>query len=296
MSPDSLNDYFLHPNLSSINSNLPLTLKCFVSSPSSIIFTAFSITNIFLIVPLSIPIIYHGIQQKRTNSPSATCHSDIFTYHMTILTLIGVLGCILCCFGINSVHFNTVEAGFYLYTFTVYGEVFFQYLTCAERYLAVVHPITYLSLRNERGIMIRNISIGCVWMLSLVFTVLMMVQELVIILNFFIGFLSVTIISYFSFSVLCILIRPGPGEQGVHRERVDQSKLRAFYTMVVILGILLLRFSWGIYSVSLFLSNDGAHCTATISGVWFNLPCTLVLPVLFLYKSGKFVCFKNDIQ
>lgn len=101
MSPDSLNDYFLHPNLSSINSNLPSTLKCFVSSPSSIIFTAFSITNIFLIVPLSIPIIYHGIQQKRTNSPSATCHSDIFTYHMTILTLIGVLGCILCCFGIS---------------------------------------------------------------------------------------------------------------------------------------------------------------------------------------------------
>ncbi|KAL4007510.1 hypothetical protein ACER0C_001362 [Sarotherodon galilaeus] len=296
MSPDSLNDYFLHPNLSSINSNLPLALKCFVSSPSSLIFTTFSFTNVFLIVPLSIPIIFHGIQQKRTNSPTATSHSDIFTYHMTILSLIGVFGCILCCLGIYSVHFNTVQAGFNLYAFTVYGEVFFQYLTCVERYLAVVHPITYLSLRNERGIMIRNISIGCIWMLSLIVMGLMMIQELVIILNFFLGLLSVTIICYLTFSVLYILIRPGPGEQGVNRERFDQSKLRAFYTMVAILGVLLLRFSWGIYWISLFLSNEGASCTAMISGVWFNLPCTLVLPVLFLYKAGKFVFFKNEIQ
>lgn len=43
--------------------------------------------------------------------------------------------------------------------------MFFPLMTCVEHYLAVVHPITYLSLRKAKGIRIRNITAGRIWLL-----------------------------------------------------------------------------------------------------------------------------------
>ncbi|XP_051800000.1 uncharacterized protein LOC127532410 [Acanthochromis polyacanthus] len=294
-SSSSSNDSLLHPNISSINSDLPLLIYCYFSRPGSFILTTFSVTVILLLLPLCIFIIYHGLQQWRlngsTSSAATMSHSDSFTYNMVTMEMIRVSGCALYCGGIT--YLNLLIVGFFLFSFTWYGEMFFHVLTCVERYLAVVHPITYLSLRKERGIRIRNISIACVWLLCFVMMGCMMMGNSFVIVDLSLLTLSLTIVSFCSVSVLCVLIGPGPGEQGGDRKRVDQSKQRAFYTIMVILGVVVVRFSWNLVWSVLSVSVGNADCVVLTSGIWFNLPSALVLPLLFLHRAGKLGCCKR---
>ncbi|KAF7644522.1 hypothetical protein LDENG_00220650 [Lucifuga dentata] len=101
------------------------------------------------------------------------------------------------------------------------------------------------------------------------------------------------LISYCSLSVLCALIRPGPGEGGGDRERVDQSKLRNHHAIT---GMLVLRF--GGHLVCSWLMSSGLSvdvCMLSRLVLWLNLPSSLVLPLLFLHRAGKLtVCKRSD--
>ncbi len=272
-------------------------MYCLLTRPSSFIYIAFNITNILLLLPLCVFILYLGLQrwrqQRSTSTAAMASHSDSFTYHLVAMELIGVLGYILCCCGIYSNHSVILLVGYCLCSSTWYGEMFFHILTCVERYLAVVHPITYLSLRGERGIRIRNISIGCVWLLCFVAACRITFEGALIIMDSCLLIFSFIVIFFCSLSVLCVLIRPGPGEQGGDRKSVDQSKQRAFYTIVAILGVLMLKCVWNLTWVVLNVSKKSSDCVVMMSGVWLNLPSSLVLPLLFLHRAGTLVCCKN---
>ncbi|XP_051256077.1 uncharacterized protein LOC127363544 isoform X2 [Dicentrarchus labrax] len=298
-SSSTSNDSLLHPNHSSTNSHLPYGQDCFITRPSSLISFSYFITSTLLLLPLCTFILYLGLQrwrqQRSTSTAAMMSHSDAFTYHMVTMELIGVFGYILYCYGIYSHHIGVLMAGHYLWTFIWYGQISFNTLTCVERYLAVIHPITYLSLKRERGIRIRNISIGCVWLLccfgtSLIFANATFSVELCVsIFSFF-------VVSFCNISVLCVLIRPGPGKQGGDRERVDKSKQRAFYTMLAILGALLLRCIWNVVWFAFYIMTENGECVLMTSGLWFNLPCSLVLPLLFLHRARMLVCCKNNTK
>ncbi|GAA6231809.1 uncharacterized protein LOC121177152 [Lates japonicus] len=222
-------------------------------------------------------------------------HSDCFTYHMAVMELVGVLGLTLSLYGIFMEDLNIIWVSVSLIGISWYGGMLFHILTCVERYLAAVHPIIYLSLRKERGIRIRNITIGCLWLLCFVVACLSNMDNIVIV-ELFLLFFSLTITVFCSVSVLFILVRPRPGEQGGDRGRVDQSKQRAFYTIIAILGVLLLKSGWNlVWLVTDVLKDkkDSQTCVLMMCEVWFNLPSNLVLPVLFLHRSGKLVCCKK---
>lgn len=287
----------VHPNISSIHADLPLNLYCLIVRPSSTVYFAFFVANILILLPICIHILYLGLQrgqqQQSASTPPMVSHTDTLTYHMVTMELLGVVGYILCCYGIYC-DVVILLAGYYIWTFTWFGETFFHILTCMERYLAVVHPITYLSLRRERGIRIRNIGIGCAWVLCTMATCLFTVQSAFINITLFVLIFTSIIISFCSLSVLCTLTRPRPGEKGGPKGRVDQSKLRAFYTLLAILGVVLLRFTWNIVWVAFSVSVVINECLIMMCGVWFNMPCSLVLPSLFLHRAGKVACCKSD--
>ena len=293
----SSNDSLLHPNLSSNSSFVSSYLFCLTSSPGSFVFTAFSITHILLLLPLCILILYLGLQQWRKQHSTSTAammsHSDSFTYHMVIMELFGVLGYIIFCFGIYLDHFTMCRVGFHLFSLTWYGEMFFHVLTCVERYLAIIHPIIYLSLKGERGVIIRNISIGCVWLLSIGGSSFLLNEKVSIFIEFFCVVLSLAITSFCSLSALRVLIRPGPGEHGGEKENVDKSKLRAYHTILVILVVLMLRFFWGLVWVVPYVIGVGYDCVVTLSAFWFDFPSSLVLPLLFLHRAGRLACCRN---
>ena len=291
---------------SSSNASLPppslysVFHECCSSRAGAVHVTAMTITSILLLLPLYIYIIYLGFKRwRQQRSNMTTSHSDVFTYHVVVVELMSVSGfTLICC----SVHTDLSQMmmmmGFYFFFINLFGQMFIHVLTCVERYLAVVHPVTYLSLKQERGVRIRDITICCAWLLCATLTSVLYIGDQVIFALIF--FCSITVVlivvSFCSLSVLCVLIRPGPGEGGGGRQQVNKSKLRAFYTIMAILGVLLLRFGVNMIStvtyVTPLLGDDGS-CTLWLFGNWVCLPSSLVLPLLFLQRAGKLLCCKN---
>ncbi|KAI3376590.1 hypothetical protein L3Q82_016472, partial [Scortum barcoo] len=257
-------------NSSSSSSNSSLhsePFECSSSTVSLLMGAAINGIKVVLVLPLSIYILYLGLQQWRQQR--STSHCDIFTYHLTVLELIWALGSAIYFCGTSTSLPEMMIVGYCLYSIFFFADSFFHVLTCVDRYLAVVHPITYLGLKNVRGVRIRNISIGCVWLFCIIWgvvTVLLFSHSIIIPL-ICAAIFSLVVVSFCSISVLCVLIRPGPGEGGRGRERVDQSKQRAFVTVMAIMGVLLMWFGGLLVSYlleALSLLSHSATCVATI--------------------------------
>lgn len=183
--------------------------------------------------------------------------------------------------------------GYFLYNFTCYGETFFHLLMCLEHYLAVVHPITYLGLRHKRGVLVRNVGISCAWLFC--FTVVTLQKPVVgVALCLLSLIIAIFVTCFCCLSVLCVLIHPGPGQQGRGSTGREQLKYKAFYTIVFILGVFIVRFSWGVFWILVSLIGVGPNCLVVVCNSWFNLPSSLVQPLLFLQKAGRCVCLKTN--
>jgi len=268
-------------------------IYCLKSRPAMATFTTFFATYI-LLMPLFILVLYVGYQRWRKqpsgSTEMTTSNSDIFTYNVIVLELISLAGCCCYCYAIWTNVQSMMGVGRDLSFFTSSGQSLFHVLTCVERYLAVVHPITYWSLRQAGGVRIRNISIGCVWLLCLMILIVTKVfsrYTIMVMQSCFLVFL-ILVVSFCSLSVLWVLIRPGPGEGGRDREHADQSKRRAFHTITAIMVALWLRFVGVLAGV---LTSNSTHtptlCAVVSSGAWLTMPGSLVLPLLFLHRAGK---------
>ena len=272
--------------------------NCFFNRPGSLIFTSAYITKILVLLPICIFVLYLGLQrcrQRSTTSAAASTnsHSDIFTFYMVVFELWHFLGRTLCIYAIYSVNHKIFDVGSYICSITWYGTNSCHALTCVERYLAVVHPVTYLNLKGQRGVRIRNICIGCVWLLCIAAIIPVSLKKDLFFFDSILMIFSLMVIAFCSLAVLRELIRPGPGEQGGDRKRVDQSKRRAFYTIVAILGVLLIRFCGNMVWFALSVKKE-MKCEVITSEDWVSLPCSLVLPLLFLHRAGKLAfCKKN---
>lgn len=284
-------------NDSSFSTSIPLSTLCLLSRPSSYIFISYSITKIVLLLPLYIVILCYRLQQwwkkRSTSSATTVSPSDSFIYHMATMELIGIIGCLICCFGIYKQDLIILLVGTFINYFRWYGQTFFHILACLERYLAVVYPIVYLDLKNERGIRMRNTTIGCVWVLCVAGAGSVMKENIFIIVHLCLNILSIIPISFCSLSVLCVLTRPGPGERGT--DKTDQSKRRAFYTILYILGMLLLKFASSVLWTVIY-GFGGSNCVIMTSFVWLYFLFSIVLHVLLLKRLGNSVFCKNNIH
>lgn len=267
----------------------------------SIMFTTITALRIILLLPLCAFVLYLGHQQwKQQRSFRTASHADIFTYHMAAMELIFVMGVFLS-FGGTCTNQSVIAAvGSIASLIPYFGEILFHVLTCVAHYLAVVHPIIYMGLRTPRGVRIRNITIGCVWLLcfgligadALLTPNNNYIQELCLLV------LSIITLSFCSVSVLCALIRPGPEEGGKQKDQVHQIKQRAFYTIATITCAVWLWFAGHLISIAISMSpllSINVKYVLLVSTAWFNLPSCLVLPLLYLYKERKlsWVCFNN---
>ncbi len=270
---------------------------CMMSSVGYFNIIPFTFTNI-LLLPLYILVLHLGLQRwRRQRSSTMMSHSDLITYNMIATELLSIFGFILICCSYPTDLPQMMLLGIYLLSMKLFGQLLFHPLTCVERYLAVIHPITYLSLRTAKGIRVRNIVICCVWLACLAWPslVFMLAISSINTLYVCVAASAIIVISFSSLSVLGVLIRPGPG--GRDRQQVDQSKLKAFYTIMAISGVLLVRFGGSILSSVLYdlpVLDRGERCGVRLSVLWFSLPCSLVSPLLFLHRAGKLVCCKDN--
>ncbi|KAG7487023.1 hypothetical protein JOB18_044841 [Solea senegalensis] len=269
-------------------------VMCLMCTTGLEVFAAFTVTNTIVILPLSVLIIYIGLQQwrqQRTNARvAATSPSDHFTFHIVGIETISLIGDISYCIGNYSNNTQLVLGGFFLLCIVIPGQDLFHCLTCMERYLAVLHPITYLHLKRTSGVWITNICIACVWFMCGVWVLIAHMQmPFYPLIPFSVWFGLSLFFSFFcSLSVLRTLTRPGPGDGD--RNRVDRSKRRAFHTITAITATLLIRcvgFLMCFFSFGYFSYNDIRACMAIKLVFWFCLPSSLVLPLLFLQRTRQ---------
>lgn len=283
------NSSFNASNSSSVPSAISFFMHCSYSHLSSTVTVACNITSFLFILPLCALIIQYGVrdwQRKRSTSSAVEMSNiDCFTYHMVTMEMIGLIGLVAMPFGLLTKNHKVLDVGFFFGSFAWHGEMFFNMLTCVERYLAVIHPITYLSLRNRKGVRMRDISIGCVWLLSFAGMVLGIKDVILTVVDLCLIIFFLVVTCFCSLSVLWALARPGPGQRCEGKDRIGGAKLRAFYTIVAILGLLVLRFFSGLVWSSVYL-DERSICLLRAVAYWLNLPCSLLLPLLFLQRNG----------
>ncbi|CAB1424373.1 unnamed protein product [Pleuronectes platessa] len=261
-----------------------------LTGPYQVAMVIFTITKILLILPLCILVLFVGHQRWRQRSPGATLsHFDILSYHLVTIEILNVIRAILNSW-ITYADVPSVRIAFKIaFSVSFPGQLFYQCLTSIDRYLAVVHPIIYLRLRNRNAVQIIYISSGFALLLcAAVFVVFYeRALELTLIPVFSVLVLSLIVVSFCSLSVLHALKRPGPGEGG----GADQFKQRAFKTTMAILMVLLLWFVGILVGYAVGISGAVVdQCLPSSIGAFFSLPGSLVIPLLFLHRVRKLPC------
>ena len=249
---------------------------------------------IVLVIPPALFVLYLGIQrwrQQHSVSAAATSsHSDVFTYNMAVVELNALVSYVLNYFSskhsLSVMNYVSGFIGFHVW----FGQMLFPILTCVERYLAVVHPITYLGLRQAGGVRIRNITIGCVWLMSfgVAGLLLVLIRYMVLLPSCFMLVISLVVMTFLSLSVYRVLIRPRPGDGSGDRMQVDKSKQRAVKTIITIMGVLWLKFGCNAVAVVVVsYSSPVITCVMQAISLLFSLPASLTLFLLFLQRAGK---------
>ena len=292
------------PSLSSSNSSSSVFyLRCYNSLESMILEFIYTFTFTLFIFPLCIFVLYIGFQrwrhQRSVSTGQATSHTDVLTYHAIAVDSFAVLGTVSYIVGVYNHMDTVVMIGVMLFCMVFPGHTLLHSLTCVEPYLAVVHPVTFLRLKQSLGVRIRNITLGCVWLLCFgwIGVTIHHLPDFPVLPLLCLLSISVVVVLFFFFSVLKVLTRPGPGDGP--RERVDQSKLRALHIITAIVGVLLLRFVSLMFSVGLFnfmSSNLHIQCILIDCGLILALPSSLVQPLLFLHRAGKLACCRQNTE
>ncbi|CAL9694788.1 unnamed protein product [Knipowitschia caucasica] len=166
--------------------------------------------------------------------------------------------------------------------------------SCVERYLAVIHPVSYLKLKHSNGIVLRNAAVAGGWLLGFCHGAIVHVLYPIFPVILFSCLLGVIlgIISFCSVSVLRVLNRPGPSD----KEKVDKTKRRAFKTIVAIMGVLVFWLTGMLICNVLQQSTlaEEMKCLVYVSILTFNIPSHLVLPLLYLKRNAKLPCYKKQ--
>ncbi|XP_078792324.1 uncharacterized protein LOC144987137 [Oryzias latipes] len=261
----------------------PADFSCFNEKLSILMITSLTFTNVLLSFPLCVLIFCLGFGRwrQKSSAPEPNSHTDVFTYCMAAVDMTYMLGLFSYFCNLFYCSLDLMKFSYYCVFWTNSLQTLFHFLTCIERYLAVVHPITYMRLKQAQGVRVRNAAIACVFLLSfgLLGVGVQMFPSFPSDFYFFALGFNVVVVLYCTLAIFCVLRRPGLGS--------DKSKRRAFHTVMAITVVLLIRFFGQSYSISLLGSpkkRDLQYCESFFSASWLSVPSSLVLPVLFIQR------------
>ncbi|ROJ30586.1 G-protein coupled receptor 4 [Anabarilius grahami] len=167
------------------------------------------------------------------------------------------------------------------------GHPQFLCLICFERYLAVVHPVTFLKFKPLRYRVICSV---IVWVASFgfggIFIFFTMFQPMFYLVFLFTQFFFFLCIQLFCLvAVLRALKQSGPGERG--REEENHMKSRAFYLILITTVTMLIAYAPYLILLALFMTTGSTDTLLSIiSCLCFSL-AGFVQPLLFLYRMRK---------
>nr|XP_055036177.1 C-C chemokine receptor type 8-like [Misgurnus anguillicaudatus] len=218
--------------------------------------------------------------------------SEFFILNLTICE---IGQCVNCMFSILTIWFSSLDTlSMALFGLFFTGRPVFHCLICVERYLAVVHPVTFLKYKPLRY---KVICCTAAWMICLGSCLCCLLLNSydwiayrgVFSTQFFI-FLSIQL--FCCVAVLRALKQSGPGERGREREEENHMKRRAFHLILITTVSILITYlplvSFGFFVV---LSNVDLVEAFWLIGLICFVLCGFVQPVLYLNRAGKLKCF-----
>lgn len=232
--------------------------------------------NMFLGIPANLMVLWL-IHKNRGDSST----SDIFIMHLAVLD---VLFCLIPPLELANIVFLTTSSTWYVLRF-FYGikdsSPLFLSCICLDRYVAVVHPLTFTELKDRQH---RDILALIVWLITLGYAAAKCMGNIV---NFEKVFTAM-ILAAFAFMVFCniailwVLRQSGPG-----RDEMHPLKKRAFKMVLIILAIIVFNYfpPVALFPFQHYFSPDVFRCY--IHYVAFGLMdfSSSIQPMLYLSKE-----------
>ncbi len=170
------------------------------------------------------------------------------------------------------------------------GRPLFQCLICVERYLAVVHPVTFLKFKPLRY---RVICSTAVWIITLGSCLFCMFSTEQFNLQSYIYFYSIQFLLFLFIQLFCLvtvlraLKQSGPGERGRERNEENHTKRRAFYLILITSVTMTIIYLPFIISGFIFILTHWVIADLFSAGYLCFILAGFVQPVLYLHRAGK---------
>ncbi|XP_056587659.1 proteinase-activated receptor 3-like [Triplophysa dalaica] len=178
------------------------------------------------------------------------------------LSVCEILICLYCFFKILAFWFlSLLPVAIYFHGLLNAGRPLFQCLMCVERYLAVVHPVTFLKYKPLRY---KVICCTVAWIICLGSCFGSMCILFLSTVNVFVWFLSVQFLVFLSIQMFCCLAvlralkQSGPGERARDREQENHMKRKAFYLILLTTVSMLIGYFPASFLGFIYLFEDRA--------------------------------------
>ncbi|XP_056146915.1 proteinase-activated receptor 3 [Lampris incognitus] len=232
--------------------------------------------NMFLGIPANIMVLWL-IHKNRGDSST----SDIFILHLAVLD---VFFCLIPPLELANIVYLTTSSTWYVVRF-FYGvkdsSPLFLSCICLDRYMAVLHPITFTELKDHRH---RTVLVSVVWLVTLAYAAAKCVGNIV---NFEKVF-TVMILASFAFMVFCnIAILWALKQSGPGRDEMHPVKKRAFKMVVIILAIIVFNYfpPVALFPFQHYFSPDVFRCYIHYLAFGLMDFSSSIQPVLYLSKE-----------
>ncbi|XP_035246815.1 proteinase-activated receptor 3-like [Anguilla anguilla] len=243
--------------------------------------------NMFLGIPANLMVLWLLHKNKGDSSSS-----DIFILHLAILD---TFFCLIPPLEMANIVFLTNSNTWYILRF-FYGvkdsSPLFLSCICLDRYMAVLHPITFTELKDRNH---RSVCAAVVWLVTLAYAAAKCVGNIpdfgkaftIMILAAF------TIMLFCNVAILNALRKSGPG-----RDEMHPVKKRAFKMVLIILAIIVFNYfpPVALFPFQEYFSSDDFYCRVHPLAMGFMDISSSIQPLLYLSREIPSVlcCCAND--
>lgn len=176
------------------------------------------------------------------------------------------------------------------------GRPLFMTCICLERYLAVVHPVTFLKYKLLRY---RLAGTFICWLTVLVCCLILVwvPYSATYYVSFGMAFTWFLVQLFCCVETLRALLRPGPGEGNQESNGMNSAKLKAFRIITIIIVTATLAYLlYTIAIISLGHIPTGDSATLFCIAAYITLVAGFVQPFLYIHRAGKLQrCIKGAV-
>ncbi|XP_061118030.1 proteinase-activated receptor 3-like [Conger conger] len=246
--------------------------------------------NLFLGIPANLMVLW----LLHKNKGDSTSTSDIFILHLAILD---TFFCLIPPLQLASIVFLTTSSTWYVLRF-FYGvkdsSPLFLSCICLDRYMAVLHPITFTELKDRSH---RMVCVAVVWLVILAYAAAKCVGNIP---NFEKAFV-VMLVAAFAFMLFCnVSILHALRQSGPARDEMHPVKKRAFKMVSIILAIIIFNYfpPVALFPFQEYFSPDEFDCYVHPVAFGFMDVSSSIQPVLYLSREkipSVFCCCQIQI-